>query len=121
MCYCAKYKQEKTIFADVYLAKTYVTKSSSSRSRKIEFSLTLNEYKRLRTRKICQYSGLRMHGDGWYQPTLERVDNNIGYVKGNVIAVCYGINNFKSIIEATSNPITPEIVQKMLNVMSRNK
>ena len=108
---------------DITLAKKYVNKHNSSRDRGLEFSLSLSEYKRLINRKICAYTGLRFKGGSenkWYNLTLERIDNTKGYISGNVIPVCSGINQFKSVIEAGNNPIDIPMVERMFAVIRKN-
>jgi hypothetical protein len=92
------------------LANKYLRKIDNARSRKIDFSLTFAEYKRIMLRKRCAYTGviLTMHKGG--QPsgndvTLERIDNEQGYHFHNCIAVSYTANSIKSVFENPNTPI----------------
>lgn len=86
------------------VARKYRDKLSSCKQRNIDFALSLSQFRNLLMRKTCAYTGipLTIHqqgNPGNSDVSIERVDNRKGYVKGNVIAVCYFANNFKSIFE----------------------
>lgn len=98
-----------------YVAQYYLNKVRGSGAREIEFSLTVTEVRTLLNKKTCAYSGLKMSHVGaalfgaqektrYADLTLERMDHNKGYVKGNVIAVCYGFNQLKGTFENPSHP-----------------
>lgn len=72
---------------DITLCKKYVHLAQSARDRKIEFNLSLKDYKNLLRRKTCPYSGktLISHGEN-HNMSIDRIDNSKGYIKGNVIA-----------------------------------
>ena len=59
-------------------------------SRGIEFSLNLTEFAIIRTSKFCFYSLSYCKN-----PTIERVDNNQGYVWSNVIPASNFLNSIK--------------------------
>ena len=91
---------------DILVAKKYMNKVSSSRNRNIEFKLTLSEFRQILSKKRCAYTGiaLTLHSGENVSPvnsdlTIERIDNSIGYVKGNCIAVCAAANGIKSVFE----------------------
>jgi hypothetical protein len=100
---------------DEYVARFYLNKIKSSKDRKLEFSLTLTEVKNILRAKYCQLTGVPLTHTGasdstsnsmsssgqqrYSDLTIDRIDNNLGYVKGNVLACCYGANHIKSLIE----------------------
>lgn len=99
-----QFKGMQLVDFECLVARKYRDKVSSSKTRNIEFKLTLNEFRQLLMRKNCAYTGipLTLHVQGNQSNTdlsIERVDNSKGYVKGNVIAVCYAANNIKSVFE----------------------
>jgi len=107
--------------SDVELAARYAKKAEMATDKGIEFDLSFTEYKRLHSLKRCAYSGLEFCGytdgkpdDKFRGRTLDRVESNIGYVKGNVVAVCWGVNNLKSIWENPDNPLSCEMVGKII-------
>ena len=79
------------------------------------------------SRKTCAYSGSSFdvpkssskYIRNWYRRTLDRIDSSKGYIKGNVVAVCNGINQFKSVIENKDTPLTMSDAEKiMTKIMS---
>ena len=64
----------------------------SSVKRDKEFDLELNDVHHLLEQKVCFYTGKEFEKEGQYKRTIDRVDHNKGYVKGNVVA-CTDIAN----------------------------
>jgi hypothetical protein len=89
---------------ELLVANKYRGKVDNAKSRGIDFSLTLNEFRNLLLKKRCAYTGipLTLHKQGHpvnADLTIERVDGNKGYVRGNVIAVCSAANSVKGVLE----------------------
>lgn len=106
---------------DLELARMYVNKAHSSEQRGIEFSISLKDYSKLLNQTRCAYTGIKFCEyindkpvNKWYARSIDRVDSSKGYVRGNVVAACSGINKFKGIIENDTNPITFDMVGQML-------
>ena len=97
---------------DLELARAYVSKAQSSRSRNIPFELSFAEYKRLRSCKTCKLSGLKLSKDTF---SLDRLNSKLGYVKGNVIACHISINNLKGTIEDPCTELSLELCTKALS------
>lgn len=113
----------KLVEFEVLVANKYRGKVDNARSRGIEFALSLNEYRQLLLRKRCAYTGIPMtlHKQG--NPTktdltIERVDDKKGYIKGNVIAVCYAANNIKSVFEDPNMILNVDHAIKMFGVLA---
>lgn len=116
---------------DALIAKKYRNKIDDARQRGLEFSLTLMEFRRLFTRKRCEYTNLPLevsrNENGKLNNnslTLERVDNSQGYVQGNVIAVCKAANGIKSVFENPSNALNVEqaiLMFRNIDRLSRKK
>ncbi|END4636102.1 hypothetical protein ABL716_000769 [Escherichia coli] len=70
---------------------------ASAKRRSKDFNLDFNYIKNILDQKVCAYSGEpfdnRIEGE---KLSLERFDNNVGYIKGNVIAVKKKYNTFRS-------------------------
>lgn len=104
---------------DEKVAALYLKKMQSARDRHLGFHLSFREFKTLMKKKRCVYTGVEMTapkagGHPLTTRTLERVNNKLGYVKGNVIAVCHYANQLKSIWEDSSNCFSINHVVKML-------
>lgn len=116
---------------DSLIARKYRNKISDAQSRGLEFSLSLMDFRRLHTRKRCQYTNLPLElsrqENGKLNNnslTLERVDNSQGYVKGNVISVCKAANGIKSVFENPSNALNVEqaiLMFRNIDLISRKK
>ena len=116
---------------EVRLAKMYVTKAERAEKKGIEFTLSFAQYKRLMTRKTCAYSGLRFSELNekrawkieWLGLTLDRIDNLKGYVPGNVVPVCNGINQIKSQWENPCIPIDEKMTIRIIAkiALAKNK
>jgi len=107
---------------DLSIAKMYVNKAQSAKDRGLDFTISFLEYKRLLLRKRCAYTGERfsnVYDDKWRSRSLERIDNKYGYISGNVTVVCHGINQFKSVIENPTNPLTMKMILKMIRSIDR--
>jgi len=97
---------------DISLAERYIIKANNAKSNNIIFQLSFMSYKNLMTSKKCKYSGIKLTGKRqgkkirFTDRTIDRIDNRIGYVKGNCVAVCHGVNTIKSMIENPENPLT---------------
>lgn len=79
---------------DVEIVKRYQSTIHSAESRNLEFNITFAEFKKIHNTKKCFYSGIRLvHGVNF---TLDRVDNSLGYISGNVVACDKKINALKA-------------------------
>lgn len=88
----------RKIVPDLTIAKKLVAIEISASSRNIEFNLSFKRMKQLMTQKTCYYSGETLV-DGIQcasQRTIERVNNNLGYIDSNVVAVTQKYNSVKS-------------------------
>jgi len=64
---------------------------SHARTRGLDFTLTVDEYRAIKKQTNCSYCGAATD-----VITLDRVDNNIGYVKENMVGCCWICNKIKS-------------------------
>ena len=113
---------------DLEIAKRYVTKSIQASEQGNAFELSFSEFARLMKTKRCKYIGIELTTKKSGKDiratdrTLERFDNSLGYVKGNVFAVCHYANKLKSTLENPSNEFTIEHLAKMVKfVMAQEK
>lgn len=105
---------------DLKIAKKYVAKAFRAKGLDHEFELTFNQFKKLMLKKTCAYSGIPFSpmADTWSSRTLDRVDNSIGYVYGNVVACCAGMNQLKSQVENPKLPLDMKTLVKAVCKMS---
>lgn len=92
----------------------------SAASRKKDFDLSYTDVKRLVLRKTCFYTGLPFSNnlDSPFFRTIDRVDANQGYVKGNVVACIKLANEMKNnLMENGTGQILPrKSVKRMLTL-----
>jgi hypothetical protein len=86
----------KPIISDVEVAKKLVNIHSSAQSRNLEFNLTFEYVKKLLEYTTCYYTNIQFTEDGIYARSFDRVDNDKGYVVGNVVACTVDINGKKN-------------------------
>ena len=110
---------------EVMVAQKYTNKVDSSKKRGIEFSLSFAEFRRLLLKKRCSYTGIEMTiHRGQNAPantdlTIERVDNKVGYVRGNVISVCAAANKIKSVFEDPNTLLNVRDAVRMFSTIDR--
>lgn len=82
---------------DLYVAKKFVQIQQSAESRNIDFAMTLTEVKKLLRQKKCFFTEVELTNklNDPYMRTFDRIDNNIGYVDGNVVACTKEFNEIK--------------------------
>jgi len=68
----------------------------SAQDRGLTFNLTLKTVKRLLMVKKCYYTGTEFKSTGPYSRSIDRIDTNLGYNEGNVVACTVDINGKKS-------------------------
>jgi acetyl-CoA carboxylase alpha subunit len=86
----------KPQISDVEVARKLVNIHSSAQSRGLEFNLTFEYVKKLLEYTTCFYTNATFTEDGPNQRTFDRVDNEKGYVIGNVVACTTDINGKKN-------------------------
>lgn len=89
-------KDNKPIISDVEVAKKLVNIHSSAQSRNLEFNLTFEYVKKLLEYTTCFYTNVQFTEDGIFARSFDRVDNDKGYVIGNVVACTVDINGKKN-------------------------
>lgn len=89
-------KDNKPTISDVEVAKKLVNIHSSAQSRNLEFNLTFEYVKKLLEYTTCYYTNVPFTEDGPNARSFDRVDNDKGYIVGNVVACTVDINGKKN-------------------------
>lgn len=89
-------KENKPFISDVEVAKKLVNIHSSAQSRNLEFNLTFEYVKKLLEYTTCYYTNMPFTEDGPSARSFDRVDNDKGYIVGNVVACTVDINGKKN-------------------------
>lgn len=92
----ADVKKEVKSISDLEVARKLVNIHSSAQSRNLEFNLTFEYVKKLLEYNTCYYTNVQFTEDGPNQRTFDRVDNEKGYIVGNVVACTSDINGKKN-------------------------
>lgn len=92
------YNDPSPQLSDLHVAKKLLQISESAKSRNLDFDLSLRTVKRLLNTKKCFYSGVELDNttNSNFQLTFDRVDNNKGYVEGNLVACSKEFNEKKT-------------------------
>ncbi len=97
-----KVQSLENLAGDLRIAKKLCSLSSSAASRGIAFNLSFKRLKELLTTKNCYYTGVPfVTGHPQNQRTLDRINNDLGYIDSNVIACTKQINNRKANLTIT--------------------
>jgi hypothetical protein len=91
-----KKKETKPSISDIEVAKKLVNIHSSAQNRNLEFNLTFECVKKLLEYTTCYYTNVQFTEDGPNARSFDRVDNEKGYVVGNVVACTVDINGKKN-------------------------
>ena len=89
-------KEQRPQIPDVEVAKKLVNIHSSAQSRNLDFDLTFEYVKKLLEYSTCFYTKVTFTEDGPNARSFDRVDNDRGYVIGNVVACTTDINGKKN-------------------------
>lgn len=108
---------------DIEIARRYLSKATRAEIDGYEFDLTFVAYKNLMRAKFCKYSGLRLTTKRrdktirFTDRTIDRIDSSKGYVKGNCVAVCNGVNKFKGMLENPNNLLSAGMAIKIAKII----
>lgn len=89
----------------------YATKAANAKRAGKEFNMSLSTFANIKEQTHCAYSGLEFNKENVF--SLERIDNSIGYVDGNVIPVTKYINTLRGDHE------TPESIQEHIDTLRK--
>lgn len=109
---------------DYTIARKYARKASNARQSGIPFTLSLTSFKNLMRAKKCGYTKIPLTNSGGPVPeftdiTVDRIDNTKGYEKGNVIAVCHGVNQIKGNLENPKSKVGLKEIKRMLRIIEK--
>ena len=97
---------------DIEIARKYLHKAQSSKDRGLDFTMTFTAFKNVCRAKRCYYTGIVLTNK---TRSFDRIDNSLGYVKGNVVACDRDFNTFKGHIENPQNGLNMDNVIKGMN------
>lgn len=81
---------------EIQVARKYTQLLTSAASRGLPFNLTLADVRALLKRKTCAYTKVEFsETNEAHKRTIDRMDCNLGYVRGNVVACTHEANQLK--------------------------
>jgi hypothetical protein len=89
-------RPKKETLTDLEVAKKMIKIFQSAVDRKLDFDLSFNTVKKLLLEPNCFYTGKKFEESGAFSRSFDRVDSDLGYVEGNVVACTVDINAKKS-------------------------
>lgn len=119
----------------IKLLKKMERKRQNAKRRGIEFTLTVNDWLMLgekllvKGRQYCDYTGLPLSnkttefgGDNPWFPTVERIDDKVGYCSGNLCICCERANLFKDSLadKAVPQHIISKDDRRVVQALMRN-
>lgn len=87
---------ESTQPFDTLVAMKYVQKQLNAKQRGLDFTLTLQDMKTLLKKKTCYYSGVQLTLSGETSLSLDRINDELGYIPSNVVACASIVNQIKN-------------------------
>lgn len=130
-----RWKERFTEEEIVKLLKKMERKRLNAKRRGIEFTLNVNDWLMLgekllvKGRQYCDYTGLPLSnkttefgGDNPWFPTVERIDDKVGYCSGNLCICCERANLFKDSLadKAVPQHIISKDDRKVVQALMRN-
>lgn len=130
-----RWKERFTEEEIVKLLKKMERKRQNAKRRGIEFTLNVNDWLMLgekllvKGRQYCDYTGLPLSnkttefgGDNPWFPTVERIDDKVGYCSGNLCICCERANLFKDSLadKAVPQHIISKDDRKVVQALMRN-
>lgn len=105
------------MISPIKIAECYVNKAKNAKLRSIKFDMSLLTFSNIKNQSVCAYSGLPFDDTEHGSLSLERIDNSIGYIDGNVIPVRREYNTLRG--DLTSETIDKRIAHINSVIMSK--
>lgn len=101
---------------DLFVAKKLVMLSASANKRGLEFSISFSKLKKVLNTKKCYFTGVLLNRitDDDHQLSIDRVDNNVGYIDSNIVACGSAFNKRKG-------SLTVEEIKYIYNALKKAK
>lgn len=106
-----------TVEQNIKFAECYIAKKKDATRRKLEFTLSLQAFINMKLQTHCAYTGLPFSDTIEEEKmTMERIDNDKGYINGNVVPVMKKYNSLRN--NLTSETIDNEIQYRIDKITS---
>jgi len=81
---------------DLEVARKMIKIFQSAQDRGLHFDLSFLTVKDLLSHPTCYYTGRKFEEEGPFSRSFDRIDSDLGYIEGNVVACTVDINAKKS-------------------------
>jgi len=97
-----KYQKERLLDKNshAFLSRKYYKLKASAKKRGKEFKLSFEDFKNIKKLNICFYCKNNYLVNPFVK-TIDRVNNNKGYIKENCVLACFSCNVFKRTFNKT--------------------
>lgn len=99
----------------------FLAARTRAKNKNIEFNITREyiEFLLNKQNNKCIYSGIEFINDrkGLYSLSIDRIDNNKGYIRGNIQLICSSVNSMKNNMEES---VFIDIIKKIENNLKIN-
>ena len=109
-----EFDSPKGKLTDLDVAKKMLNLKQSADSRNIKFDLSFNTLKKMMEQKKCFYTSRQFDSKGDYALSIDRIDNKLGYIEGNVVACTVEINRKKT-------DITLDEIEMIYNAIKKSR
>ena len=100
--------------SDLEVAKKMLKIYQSAVDRKLEFDLSFDTVRSLLEEPVCYYTGKGFEETGNFARSFDRINSDLGYIEGNVVACTVDINSKKS-------NLSYEEIEILYRVLSKTK
>lgn len=101
---------------DIEVAKKMLNLKQSADSRNIKFDLSFLTLKKLMEQKKCFYTNINFESKGDLALSIDRIDNKLGYIEGNVVACTVEMNRKKADITLEEIELIYKAIKKVKKI-----
>jgi hypothetical protein len=119
--YHKKTKPKTEDLSDLEVAKKMLKIYQSAVDRKLDFDLSFETVKNLLLEPTCYYTNKQFEEVGNFARSFDRVNSELGYVEGNVVACTVDINSKKSNLSFDEIEILYKVLSKSQTTIHKNE
>jgi hypothetical protein len=101
---------------DIEVAKKMINLKQSADSRNIKFDLSFLTLKKLMEQRKCFYTSINFESKGDLALSIDRMDNKLGYIEGNVVACTVEMNRKKADITLEEIEMIYKAIKKVKKI-----
>jgi hypothetical protein len=106
---------------DIEVAKKMINLKQSADSRNIKFDLSFLTLKKLMEQRKCFYTNTNFESKGDLALSIDRMDNKLGYIEGNVVACTVEMNRKKADITLEEIEMIYKAIKKVKKISTEKE